>query len=65
MTTHHFVAVAYPTPTCLKCGNELMGGPVYADLNGPAYVAYYCGKCAERMAKVRPGSLADPQLAVV
>ena len=36
---------------CYECGRPLDTSreTVTADLHGPAWVAYYCAKCAERM----------------
>ena len=43
---------------CLKCGEKLYGGdvdsespkyPVYADLDGEPFKAYYCAQCAKEV----------------
>ena len=39
---------------CLDCGKRMVLSrahpPIYADLDGEAYKAYYCPPCAERLA---------------
>lgn len=36
---------------CFECGKRLeaVTVPVYADLNGPAFKAYYCEPCKSRL----------------
>ncbi len=42
---------------CTRCGKQCLAGdvdgqmPVYADLNGEAWKAYYCSECAELVRK--------------
>lgn len=41
------------TATCLACGRELYSGgeAMYADLDGPAFKAYYCGPDTVKLTK--------------
>ncbi len=41
--------------TCYGCGDSLLYAEAWADLQGPAYKAYYHRTCAERaQAEARP-----------
>jgi len=44
------IGVPQFTCNCYKCGRHLKDGPIYADLDGPAYRAYYCPECAKELA---------------
>lgn len=41
---------------CLCCGRTFRSDGGYADLEGPAFIAYYCGDCAPR---VSPGDFSE------
>lgn len=60
MTTHRFELVAVKEPgygsnfaaACYHCGARLWSGDgdVWADLDGPAFLAYYCEPCKKKAA---------------
>lgn len=45
------VAPAFPLfyAKCLGCGCTVRSDAAYADLDGPAFKAYYCLSCAENL----------------
>lgn len=44
---------------CLKCGKKQYAGdvdgqkPVYADMDGEPFKAYYCSECVESLSEVK------------
>lgn len=41
---------------CLECGKRIQSDrdPIIADLDGPAFQAYYCAPCAEKLSEDAP-----------